>query len=61
MGVRCMFVSAYSTHKQKQLLAEFLMTKEIEAVTLRTYKHNACRDDVLENITDEKIKAYMEG
>ncbi|MBQ3584474.1 MAG: extracellular solute-binding protein [Lachnospiraceae bacterium] len=62
MGVRCMFVSAYSTHKAEAIaFAEFLMTKEMQQLRCELTSTMPARDDVLENITDEKIKAYMEG
>lgn len=62
MGVRCMFVSAYSNHKPEAIaFAEFLMTKEMQQLRCELTSTMPARDDVLENISDEKIKGYMEG
>lgn len=62
MGVRCMFVSAYSTHKPEAIaFAEFLMTKEMQQLRCELTSTMPARDDVLSNISNEKIKEYMEG
>lgn len=62
MGVRCMYVSSYSKHKPEAIaFAEFLMTKEMQQLRCELTSTRPGRDDVLENVNDEKIKAYMEG
>lgn len=62
MGVRCMFVSAYSKHKPEAIaFAEFLMTKEMQKLRCEITSTMPARDDVLELIDDAKIKEYMEG
>lgn len=62
MGVRCMFVSAYSTHKPEAIaFAEFLMTKEMQQLRCELTSTMPARDDVLNNISDDKIKDYMIG
>lgn len=62
MGVRCMFVSAYSKHKPEAIaFAEFLMTKEMQQLRCELTSTMPARDDVLENISDEKIKGYLTG
>jgi arabinogalactan oligomer/maltooligosaccharide transport system substrate-binding protein len=62
MGVRCMFVSAYSKNKPEAIaFAEFLMTKEMQKLRCEITSTMPARDDVLELITDTKIKEYMEG
>lgn len=62
MGVRCMFVSAYSEHKaEAAAFAEFLMTKEMQALRCELTSTMPARDDVLDMIDDPEIKEYMEG
>ena len=62
MGVRCMFVSAYSKHQPEAIaFAEFLMTKEMQALRSKLTSTMPARDDVLDMIDDAKIKTYMEG
>lgn len=62
MGVRCMFVSAYSKHKPEAIaFAEFLMTKEMQKLRCEITSTMPARDDVLELIEDNKIKEYMTG
>lgn len=62
MGVRCMFVSSYSKHKPEAIaFAEFLMTKEMQKLRVRLTSTMPAREDVTSEITDEKVKAYMEG
>ena len=62
MGIRCMFVSAYSKHKPEAIaFSEFLMTKEMQQLRCELTSAMPARDDVLENIKDEKIKEYMNG
>lgn len=65
MGVRCMFVSAYSKHKaEATAFAEFLMTKEMQKLRCELTSTMPARDDVLELIDDTeygKIKEYMTG
>lgn len=62
MGVRCMFVSAYSTHKPEAIaFAEFMMTKEMQQLRCEITSTMPARDDVLENINNDKIKDYMDG
>lgn len=62
MGVRCMFVSAYSNHQaEATAFAEFLMTKEMQALRCNLTSTMPARDDVLDMIDDSKIKEYMTG
>lgn len=62
MGVRCMFVSAYSTHKaEATAFAEFLMTKEMQALRCKLTSTMPARDDAIELVDDDKIKEYMDG
>lgn len=62
MGVRCMFVSAYSKHKPEAIaFAEFLMTKEMQKLRCEITSTMPARDDVLDLIDDAKIKEYMTG
>ena len=62
MGVRCMFVSAYSEHKaEATAFAEFMMTKEMQKLRCELTSTMPARDDVLETIDDQKIKDYMTG
>lgn len=62
MGVRCMFVSSYSKHQPEAIaFAEFLMTKEMQALRSKLTSTMPARDDVLEMIDSDKIKTYMEG
>ena len=62
MGVRCMFVSNYSKHQaEATAFAEFLMTKEMQQLRCELTATMPARDDVLENISDEKIKTYLNG
>ena len=62
MGVRCMFVSDYSKHKPEAVaFAEFLMTKEMQQLRCELTTTMPARDDVLDNIKDEKIKNYLSG
>lgn len=62
MGVRCMFVSAYSEHKaEAAAFAEFLMTKEMQKLRCELTSTMPARDDVLDMIDDPEIKEYMEG
>ena len=62
MGVRCMFVSKYSKHiPEAQAFAEFLMTKEMQQLRCEITCTMPARDDVLDNITDDTIKEYMNG
>lgn len=62
MGVRCMFVSSYSEHKNEAAaFAEFLMTPEMQQLRCEITSTMPARDDVLENVNNEKIKEYLEG
>ncbi len=62
MGVRCMFVSNYSEHKPEAVaFAEFLMTKEMQQLRCELTTTMPARDDVLDSISDESIKAYLSG
>lgn len=62
MGVRCMYVSAYSKHQNEAMVfAEFLMTKEMQQLRCEITSTMPARDDVLSTIRDEKVKGYMEG
>ena len=62
MGVRYMFVSSYSEHKNEAAaFAEFLMTPEMQQLRCEITSTMPARDDVLENVNDEKIKEYLEG
>ena len=62
MGVRCMFVSAYSKHKPEAIaFAEFMMTKEMQQLRCEITSTMPARDDVLDGIQNQEIKEYMEG
>lgn len=62
MGVRCMFVSAYSKHKPEAIaFSEFLMTKEMQQLRCEYTSAMPARDDVLENVKNEKTKEYLNG
>lgn len=62
MGVRCMFVSEYSKHKPESIaFAEFLMTKEMQKLRCEITKTMPAREDVLADIEDPLVKAYMDG
>lgn len=62
MGVRCMFVSAYSNHKNEAAaFAEFLMTKEMQQLRCELTATLPARDDVLDSVTDENIKKNLSG
>lgn len=62
MGVRCMYVSAYSKNKvEAQAFAEFLMTKEMQKLRCEITSTMPARDDVYADIEDPKVKGYMEG
>ena len=62
MGVRCMFVSAYSNHKNEaEAFAEFLLTKEMQKLRCEITSTMPSRDDVYADIEDPKVKEYMEG
>lgn len=62
MGVRCMFVSAYSKHKPEAIaFAEFLMTKEMQQLRCEITSTMPARDGIVDNIKDEKIKDYLKG
>lgn len=62
MGVRCMFVSAYSNHKNEaEAFAEFLMTKEMQKLRCEITSTMPSRNDVYDDIEDAKVKEYMAG
>lgn len=62
MGVRCMYVSAYSNHKNEAAaFAEFLLTKEMQKLRCEITSTMPSRDDVYADIEDPKVKEYMEG
>ena len=62
MGVRCMFVSNYSEHQPEAIaFAEFLMTKEMQKLRCEITSTMPAREDVLAEIEDPKVKAYMDG
>ena len=60
MGVRCMFVSAYSEHKNEAAaFAEFLMTEEMQQVRCELTATLPARDGVLEKIEDVETKTHL--
>lgn len=62
MGVRCMYVSAYSKHKtEAQAFAEFLMTKEMQKLRCEITSTMPSRNDVYADIEDPVVKGYMDG
>ncbi len=62
MGVRCMFVSAYSKQKaEAEAFAEFLMTKEMQKLRCEITSTMPAREDVYADIEDPEVKGYMEG
>lgn len=62
MGVRCMFVSAYSEHKNEAAaFAEFLMTPEMQQVRCELTATLPAQDGILEKISDEETKTLLNG
>ena len=62
MGVRCMFVSAYSKHIPEAIaFGEFLMTEEMQQLRCEITSTMPARDGVLDKVNNEKIREYMEG
>ncbi len=62
MGVRCMFVSGYTKHQaEATAFAEFLMTKEMQQLRCELTATMPARDDVLQDVSDESIKTYLNG
>lgn len=62
MGVRCMYVSSYSKHKNEAAaFAEFLMTPEMQQVRCEITGTMPAQDGILEKINDEKLKTLLGG
>lgn len=62
MGVRCMYVSAYSKHQNEAAaFAEFLLTKEMQKLRCEITSTMPSRNDVIDDIEDAKVKEYMDG
>lgn len=62
MGVRCMYVSAYSKHKPEAIaFGEFLMTKEMQQLRCEITSTMPARDGIVDKVNDEKIKVYLKG
>lgn len=62
MGVRCMFVSAYSQHKNEAAaFAMFLMTDEMQQLRCELTATMPAKDGILDKVADEKTKELLAG